>query len=60
MICGFKECLICPEEQPAPSGGPIPLCAPVLAARRDPGSPDPLRGMWNGFYTVSNKEMSLR
>lgn len=29
MICGFKECLICPEEQPAPSGGPIPPSAPL-------------------------------
>lgn len=61
MICGFKECLICPEEQPAPflclptppNTHPLPLPLPPAGILE---APDPLQGMLNGLYNVSNKE----
>lgn len=38
---------------------PTQLCAPALASSQDPGSLDPLGGMWRGSDNVSNKETSL-
>lgn len=52
MICGFKECLICLEEQPAPSGT---SCSPGTS---EPPTLPP-GGSWKPQPSLRNAEWPL-